>query len=128
MPHAKEVQDCGCFAQLPCFVYLLTFRVMSHIHDSSFWRFASGGRHYITNRIGIAAWLAEIIFDKYMRPFPQMTRLVLWYVVAWMCEYPKSLAVQTLAPDHIHPKPTVNTIWRYIRMGLQHLAAVMAKI
>ena len=57
-----------------------------------------------------------------------MIRLVLWYVLAWMYEYPKSLAVRTLAPDHIHPKPAVNTIWRYIRMGLQHLAAVMAEI
>jgi hypothetical protein len=97
--------------------------------DEDFWPKACGGPHLVTAMVGVAVWLAELIFAKYVEPFGiEEGRLKLFYCLAYLKRYPLARQLCTLTPRNVHPGPCVSTIGRWITFMMRHLFAVMVEV
>jgi hypothetical protein len=92
-----------------------------------FWGRACGTLREIKSVIGVTPCEAELIFDKYVRPWGG-SRLELYYTLAWLKMYPKWGQLRKLAPAHLSNTVSPSTMWRIIRRTLRLLALRMTEI
>ena len=74
----------------------------------------------------IEPWLAELIYDKYGR-LAQLSRVHLFYVLAWLKNYPFKSVLPRFGPRHLRIIGK-HAAWAHVRVGLCRLSEVMAEI
>ena len=64
------------------------------------WEQMAGGQYYVKVKVGFRPELCELIYMKYMKGDPFMSRTVLWYTLAFLKQYPKSGDFDSLGPQY----------------------------
>ena len=89
----------------------------------NFWEKSCNGKAFVLRTIGVHAWLAELIWDKYCQPF-LVPRVTLYYVLVWMKQYPFSWMLRKFHPEHL-PRIGKHAAMQHVTRGLRHLCQVM---
>ena len=66
----------------------------------NFWEKACNGKAFVQRTIGVHAWLAELLWDKYRQAF-HVPRITLYYVLVWMKQYQFSWMLRKFHPERL---------------------------
>ena len=97
-----------------------------NLHPANFWIKGCKGKSNVLPTIGVQPWLAELIYDKYGR-LAQLSRVHLFYVLAWLKNYPFKSVLPRFGPRHLRIIGK-HAAWAHVRVGLSRLSEVMAEI
>lgn len=96
--------------------------------NTKWWNRMAGGKTYVKVKVGFRADVCELIYQKYMYGVTGMSRVVLWYTLAYLKQYPKRGNYDSLGPRDPALRYGDTTVYLKVRKGMWCLFRTMEEI